>query len=147
MSVVLDAVAVPTAAVDESFRPDDDMIVQGVSSAGLLVGHELFIELLSRLGSAELDRNIRRTWTQPVYIGREILSAMVSLTLSSSGRVLRLDLVKPSGYDPLDRSVIRAVREASPFPPFPHFLGRDDLTVQIVFDLNPKGFEASPSGD
>ncbi len=94
-----------------------------------------------------LDRNIRRTWTQPIHIGRDVLSAMVSLTLSSSGRVLRLDLVKPSGYDPLDRSVIRAVREASPFPPFPHFLGRDDLTVQIVFDLNPKGFEASPSGD
>ena len=87
------------------------------------------------------------TWTQPIYTGREIMYSTASLTVSSAGRVLRLDLVKPSDYEAFDRSVLRAVREASPFPPFPHFLGRDDLTVQIVFDLAPKGLGAPPSGD
>ncbi len=94
-----------------------------------------------------LDRNIRRTWDQPIYTGTGSLSASVSLTLSSTGRVLKLDLITPSGYSQLDRSVIRAVRDAAPFPPFPHFLGLDTLTVRIVFDLNPKGDAASSTGD
>jgi protein TonB len=94
-----------------------------------------------------LDRNIRRAWNQPIYTGLDIITATVSLELSRSGRILDLELLTPSGYDPLDRSVIRAVRDAAPFPPFPHFLGLDTLTVQIVFELDPGTLGAGSSGE
>lgn len=94
-----------------------------------------------------LDRNIRRAWSQPIYNGIEIKTATVSLELSRSGRILNLELLAPSAYDPLDRSVIRAVRDAAPFPPFPHFLGLDTLTVQIVFELDPGTLGAGSSGE
>ena len=94
-----------------------------------------------------LDRNIRRAWSQPIYTGIDLKTATVSLELSRSGRILNLELLTPSGYDPLDRSVIRAVRDAAPFPPFPHFLGLDTLTVQIVFELDPGGVGAGSSGE
>jgi protein TonB len=94
-----------------------------------------------------LDRNIRRAWNQPIYTGFDIKTATVSLELSRTGRILDLELLTPSGYDPLDRSVIRAVRDAAPFPPFPHFLGLDTLTVQIIFELDPGTLGAGSSGE
>jgi protein TonB len=94
-----------------------------------------------------LDRNIRRAWNQPIYTGTELKTATVSLELSRSGGVLHLELLTPSGYVPLDRSVIRAVRDAAPFPPFPHFLGLDTLAVQIVFELDPGGRSADYPGE
>jgi protein TonB len=94
-----------------------------------------------------LDRNIRRAWSQPIYTGLDLETATVSLELSRSGRILNLELLTPSGYDPLDRSVIRAVRDAAPFPPFPHFLGLDTLTVQIIFELDPGSLGAGTSGE
>ncbi len=94
-----------------------------------------------------LDRNIRRAWSQPIYTRLGLETATVSLKLSRSGRILNLELLTPSGYDPHDRSVIRAVRDAAPFPPFPHFLGLDTLTVQIVFELDPGTLGAGSSGE
>jgi protein TonB len=88
---------------------------------------------------ALLDRSIRGAWTRPVYTGRDTRHAAVSLQLSRTGRVIRLDLASPSGFDPLDRSVLRAVREAEPFPPFPLALALETLTVRIEFDLTPEG--------
>ena len=94
-----------------------------------------------------LNRNIRRAWREPLYTGTSLLTVTVALEVNSTGRMLRLELAEPSGYGPLDRSVIRAVRDAGPFPPFPHFLRRDSLTVRIIFDLTPHGEGAAPSGD
>ncbi len=94
-----------------------------------------------------LDRSIRGAWIRPVYTGRETRSATVRLQLSRTGRVMRLELATPSGFDPLDRSVQRAVKDAEPFPPFPISLSLDTLTVQIVFDLTPEGTEPGNSGD
>ena len=58
--------------------------------------------------------------------------------LTSSGRVTATELVAASGYDAMDRSILRAVQDAQPFPPFPYQLGRDSLTVTIDFVLPPK---------
>ncbi len=54
----------------------------------------------------------------------------------SSGRVTSLELVAPSGYEALDASVLRAIQDAQPFPPFPSELGSGPQTVQFAFDLN-----------
>jgi TonB family protein len=86
-----------------------------------------------------VKRKIDAAWKKPLDpTGQAIGSlATITLTLSSSGRVTRLDLTRPSGFDSLDRSVLRAVQDAEPFPPFPYQLGVDTLTVNFEFVLTP----------
>jgi len=88
-----------------------------------------------------LRRRIEMAWQKPIYppgeTERRILTATVRLTLTSSGRVTGMQLVQPSGYDALDRSVQRAVQDAQPFPPFPYQLASGSETVQFAFDLTP----------
>lgn len=96
---------------------------------------------------ALLDHSIKGAWKRPLYGGRDVLSATVRLEISRSGRVLRLDLVTSSGLDALDRSVLRAVRDAEPFPPLPTDLSLQTLPVQIVFELNPQAAGAGSPGE
>lgn len=86
-----------------------------------------------------LDRKIRAAWKKPLDpTGQAVgLLVTITLTLSSSGRVTGLDLTRPSGFDPLDRSALRAVQDAEPFPPFPYQLAMDSLTVNFEFKLTP----------
>jgi TonB family protein len=88
---------------------------------------------------AMLKKKIEKAWNRPVYTGADTKSATVSLSLSRTGRVLKLELSQPSGYEPLDRSLLRAVHDAEPIPAFPITLTLDTLSVQIVFDLDPDG--------
>jgi TonB family protein len=111
----------------------------GQSGSGVSDEYTFYLSLL--------DRNIRGAWVQPIYTGLDIKSATVALVLDRSGRILKVELMTPSGYDPLDRSVVRAVRDAAPFPPFPHFLGLDTLAVQIVFELDPGSLGADSPGE
>jgi colicin import membrane protein len=88
-----------------------------------------------------LDRKIRGAWKKPIFppnhpAGRT-LEARVRLTLTSSGRVIGMDLVASSGYDALDRSALRAVQDAQPFPPFPYTLGTEPQPVVFEFALIP----------
>ena len=94
-----------------------------------------------------LKKRIEKAWNRPVYTGAETKSATVSLTLSRAGLVLRLKMSTPSGYEPLDRSLLRAVRDAEPFPPFPVALTLDTLAVEIVFNLEPEGAGTGGAGD
>jgi len=96
---------------------------------------------------ALLDRSIRGAWVRPVDTSQDVRRAVVSLQLSRSGRVIHLDLATPSGFDPLDRSVLRAVHDAEPFPPFPVALTLETLTVRIEFELNPEGRGADSQGN
>jgi TonB family protein len=96
---------------------------------------------------ALLKHNIESAWKRPVYTGDTTLSATVNLRLSRTGRVQKLELSRASGFEPLDRSLMVAVRAAEPFPPFPAALVMDTLAVQIVFDLTPEGSESGNPGD
>jgi len=88
-----------------------------------------------------LDRKIRGAWKRPLdpenLAAKNNLACLVSLTLSSSGRVVGLNLERVSGFEPLDRSALRAVQDAEPFPPFPYQLGVSTLTINFEFVLTP----------
>jgi TonB family protein len=90
---------------------------------------------------ALLDRKIRGAWKKPLdpenLAARQRLACLVTLSLSSSGRVLSLELAQASGFEPLDRSALRAVQDAGPFPPFPYQLGVSSLTINFEFVLTP----------
>ncbi len=88
-----------------------------------------------------LKMRIEGSWHRPIYppnySDRRTLVVTVRLGLSSSGRVTSLDLLTPSGYAALDRSILRAVRDAEPFPPFPPQMTRSRMAIQIEFVFNP----------
>jgi protein TonB len=93
------------------------------------------------LYGSELFRRIEAAWQKPLRTGeaaRRTMTVMVRLNLSSTGRVLSLDLVAPSGYEALDGSVLQAIRDAQPFPSFPAELGGAPRLLQFEFVLNPE---------
>jgi colicin import membrane protein len=86
---------------------------------------------------ALISRKIKGAWKRPVSTGTETRTAIVRFELSPTGRVLNLELQTPSGFAPLDRSVVQAVHDAEPFPPIPPSLKLDRLKLPIQFELTP----------
>lgn len=105
----------------------------GTGTAGTGTGsgdeYDFYIALISR--------KIKTAWKRPVSTGTETRTAIVRFELSPTGRVLNLELQTPSGFAPLDRSVVQAVHDAEPFPPFPLSLKLDRLKLPIQFELTP----------
>jgi len=89
-----------------------------------------------------LRQRIEGAWIRPLYPpnwpGLQPPTATVRINLTSSGRVTSVALAAPSDYEAMDQSIMRAVQDAQPFPPFPSQLGRDVLSVSIDFVLPPK---------
>ena len=90
---------------------------------------------------SSVDRRIESAWQKPIYppneTTRRIFSTTIRITVTSSGRVTDLQMTTSSGYEAMDRSVLRAVEDAQPFPPFPERLGTAPQTVQFVISLTP----------
>ena len=84
-----------------------------------------------------VQRNIENAWKKPIYppaeSSRRAFTTQIRLVLTSSGRVSSVEIVIPSGYDAMDRSVLEAVHDAM-FPPFPSSLTYSSLPfpVEIV---------------
>jgi TonB family protein len=87
-----------------------------------------------------VGRNIENAWKKPIYppaeTGRRVFTTQIRLTLTSSGRVANVQVLFPSGYEAMDRSVLAAVNEAM-FPPFPSSLGYPSLPFTYELVLTP----------
>ncbi|MBI1951195.1 MAG: TonB family protein [Acidobacteria bacterium] len=85
-------------------------------------------------------RNIENAWKKPIYppseTGRRAFTTQIRLTLTSSGRVANVQVLVPSGYEAMDRSVLAAVNEAM-FPPFPSSLSYASLPFPVEIVLTP----------
>jgi TonB family protein len=85
-----------------------------------------------------VTRNIENAWKKPIYppseTSRRTFTTQIRLVLTSSGRVSSVDIVIPSGYDAMDRSVLEAVHEAM-FPPFPSSLNLSSLPLAFEMVL------------
>jgi protein TonB len=93
---------------------------------------------------AMLKKRIETVWKRPVSTSRDTRTAAVYFELSPTGRLLKLELRNPSGYVPFDRSIVQAVRDAEPFPPFPLALKLDRLAPTLEFELTPLNGGDSP---
>jgi protein TonB len=60
---------------------------------------------------------------------------IVLFEIQKDGRIRNLRLLQRSGISPLDYSAMRAVSEASPFPPLPRGFERDSAAVEFWFQL------------
>jgi TonB family protein len=120
---------------------------QGASMSGVSGGTGAMGGGFGGTGAAQADammfyaslvqRNIESAWKKPIYppseTSRRAFTTQIRLVLTSSGRVSSAEIVIPSGYEALDRSVLEAVHDAM-FPPFPSSLNYPSLPfpVEIV---------------
>ena len=128
----------PGGAADAGAAPGTGPGAGAGAGSGTGSGDELTFYL------AVVKRRIEAAWKRPVSTSRETRTAAVYVELSPTGRLLKLELKTPSGYAPFDRSIIQAVRDAEPFPPFPLALKMDQLNPILEFELTPLGGDAQP---
>lgn len=59
---------------------------------------------------------------------------LLMFTLTRDGSIESIRILDPSGTEILDQEACRAVRSASPFPPFPEHLSIQRLNIRAAFD-------------
>jgi protein TonB len=89
---------------------------------------------------ASVKAALEAAWTKP-YLEEQgdTYSATVSFVIARDGTARDVKIVTSSGVPSLDRSAMRAVIEASPFPPIPSTWQGDTLPATMRFDLTPEG--------
>lgn len=97
----------------------DSLVVEGnrLSQGSALVG-DYSDEANSEFGSyvQTLPGIIRQFWKLPSYLMDKNLRCRIRIYLSSSGQVLKLDLMESSGQSEFDARAEKAIRDAAPYP-------------------------------
>jgi TonB family protein len=80
-----------------------------------------------------IERKVSENWLS-VQGGREGgISCMVYFRLSRNGRVSDLRVETPSGNSYFDRSALKAIKSAEPYPPLPRAFGESWLGIHFTF--------------
>ena len=80
-----------------------------------------------------IERKVSENWLS-TQGGRDGgISCIVYFRLSRNGRVGELRVETPSGNSHFDRSALRAIRSADPFPPLPRAFGELWLGIHFTF--------------
>ena len=109
--------------------------VQGASTneslGGIAVGMQ---EVLMRTYQERVRARIINAWRLPMpsKMAQEF-QAVVLLTIDREGQVIRYELVGPSGSQPFDASLQRAVQASSPLPPLPETFPGEIQVFELHF--------------
>lgn len=95
----------------------------------------------------ELHRMIEKAWIKPEYRGPGVPTITIALEIDRTGRLITQKVISASEYEPLDRSVMKAVMDARPFPPFPQGMEQESIEVRVAFDLTADRERPEPSPD
>jgi len=79
---------------------------------------------------------IQRSWTTPLDLavpGAVKGRVRINYVISRSGALKSVELAGSSGTSELDRSLLEAIRSASPFPPFPDEIRARNMLVRANF--------------
>ncbi|MCA1961289.1 MAG: TonB C-terminal domain-containing protein [Desulfomonile sp.] len=79
---------------------------------------------------------IQRTWTVPLDL--ETPSAIkgrirINYTVTRTGKLSSVELVRGSGNAEMDRSLVEAIRRAQPFPAFPDDIRAEAVSIRANF--------------
>jgi len=74
-----------------------------------------------------LKVHIRKSWNLPGWMQASNLSAKVLVKFAPNGRIIHQEFLKKSGNGEFDGHVMRAIKEAEPFPAPPPSLHREVL--------------------
>lgn len=93
------------------------------------------VSLRMQVYYTELWERIRRAWILPAARVEDTrgLTASVVMRLNRDGSLEKVYLEKSSGNPAYDRSCLRAVEKAAPFPPFPAGINQRSLEVGVNF--------------
>jgi TonB family protein len=80
-----------------------------------------------------IERKVSQNWFAATSAGNEGLSCVVYFRLKRSGSVDEVRLETSSGNSYFDRTALRAVRSASPFPPLPRAFTESYLGIHFTF--------------
>lgn len=86
-----------------------------------------------------LQRQIYGAWLYPSEVpsGKNVLKAVMVLAIKRDGGISWTKLQRTSGNDVFDRSVLRAVEAAAPFPPLPDGYEKDTLSpIYLSFEYH-----------
>jgi colicin import membrane protein len=89
------------------------------------------------LYTQQLQRRVQESWI--VAEKKPGLLAAVSFKIQTDGDVQEVELMKSSGDNTFDQSVLRAVRKAAPFPPPPQTYTQEFTTQKIVMNFGGEG--------
>ena len=88
--------------------------------------------------NAAVTSALQSAWVRPVLDASDaVYSVVVSFEIGRDGNVFNLQVDVPSGVAALDRSALRAVTDAAPFPAPPASAG-GSIRQRIRFELSPE---------
>lgn len=87
---------------------------------------------------ARLEDSLKANWKKPPPRGNRTTSASVHFVITAGGEASDIQIVNSSGDPTFDQSVLKAIREAVPFPKFPPGYQEDRLGVLYTFELLPE---------
>jgi TonB family protein len=92
--------------------------------------------------AAVIKEKILTQWQYPPKARRMLMEGRLMLVfhLDRQGSLKGIEIESSSGHGLLDEEAIRAVSDASPFPPFPDHIAVKRLNIKAAFDyrLKPK---------
>jgi len=61
----------------------------------------------------------------------------IKMTILKDGRLEKVEIVKSSGYEILDRAALQSILDAAPFPPIPEEMKQDEIqmSIHLVFKI------------
>lgn len=83
-----------------------------------------------------IKERIMMHWSYPPEARKNLIEGrlLAVFSLSKEGTLISLDIKHSSDHEVLDREATRAIRSASPFPPFPENIAVGRLNIEATFD-------------
>ena len=84
----------------------------------------------------KLKERIYQVWKYPKesQVNREQGNIQIVFTLTKDGYLENVRIIQSSGFENLDREVLRTIRTASPYNPFPESWEEEKLKIPATFD-------------
>ena len=83
-----------------------------------------------------VKERLSANWSYPQEARNQLIegSLHVVFSLNKEGALTRLEISRSSGHEILDGEAAKAIRSASPFPPFPAHITVSRLNIEVDFD-------------
>ena len=83
-----------------------------------------------------IKHKIQNVWTYPEEAQQTGQQGrlLILFSIGKDGSLVKLKLLRSSGYPLLDKAALQAVKDAAPFPPLPERFGVDVLNIYATFE-------------
>ena len=88
---------------------------------------------------SRIKQQIQQVWVYPIQASEKQISGQLTLKfeISRDGNLIGVHLTNSSGFNILDISAIKSVKQAAPYYPFPITIKKKKLSILATFVYNP----------